>query len=288
MRLITTIPAESQGVIVQYSPNWRVSAVLGPMKRTLQTPYGDAQLDIPPMLITHTLAPNILKAKTYYGKPMEGHNFHVMMCEPGEAGKLMARAWPIGSHTGHNGTICWGRNPHEKDLRLAMNQFWSSIFSHQIKNPMDWAATFKWKGFNTIRDVTRRVLGDMHVVAPQRPDIVFISSEQADIALAPHAVIDGASKPADDFLYYQSGGFGADDHVPHGPVDGEGEGASPRPEIKAHEMGKILLGLGTRQPDGTYTIDVRGASLSYSPISGSLSLIAAEQAQKDLVGTCPG
>jgi hypothetical protein len=134
------------------------------------------------------------------------------------------------------------------------------------------------------RNITRRVLGSAHIVAPRRPDIVLITSEEKDVSLAPDSAIEGPAIPADDLVSWYSGGFGCDSQggrkrTPINMLDAE---EYTLPDVNAYRpvafpklTGNILVGLGLRRNTGDYLIDVRGAILRYDPSNGALAAHAA-------------
>lgn len=302
MRLLTSIPHDADGIVIQYDPNWRVTCAVQERKRALTTSYGQIELEIPAMIFTQTMAPNLQSAKTYYNVEMKGVGYNVMMLRKSEDDRILGSAWPIGTHTCDNGSICWGPNTYPKDLRSAFQQFWQSRFNWEPEYDnadvkKDFSARFELKCFR-MRDLTFRIMGKKNIVCNHPVDMVLISSEKEDLALAPEAAIDGPSIPAPDLFDWGRGGYGADkarttptdmewaaDEIRHYLEKGDvpqivktvwihnttmpKELASLVPIPK--EVGKVLVGTGTRRMDDKYVIQFEKTSLVYDPATDKLT-----------------
>lgn len=134
---------------------------------------------------------------------MRGHNFHIMIPTRFNDGKLLARAWGFGTHTGENGTICWGRQ-YPKTLQEALQMFFSSRFNYHGTVETTDSEIFK------IRDITYRVFGDDHWNLRDLPQYVMISDEEHDIANVKGTLVRGSIAPPHDLYSNASGGYGSD------------------------------------------------------------------------------
>lgn len=281
MKLVTKIPSIAAGVIVQVAPTWRVTSIIPPRKLTLKNVCGSStEEDIPTILFTHTVAPNLQDKLTYYNIDMKGSNYHILMGTEMKEGKIKALPWSVGTHVGTSGAICWGRNPYPRDLRQAANMFFDTIFNWEptIDESTLKKATEKkirYEGFKEM-DITKRILGTHHIVPEGSFDAVLISSEPEHVDLVKDAAIEGAMIPGSDLFEYTPGGFGAS-RVKN-PATAIGlynqdkaiKYDTDAPDVTDMKMGKVVFAIGKIQPDKTVLFEVGGKKFVYNQENDNL------------------
>lgn len=161
---IFLLPSESIQTIIQYSPQFVVSTMIPPAKRSIEVPVnldpkGLVEIETPPLLWIHRLR--------FVGNQTVQSMFELFTIDPQDQSKILAQGL-IGPHVS-NGQICWGGVKLPGNIKDAHSRFWASSFRYgkKFNDPV--------KG--GYRDMTDNLCGKRFLGSPQHQDAIFISNE---------------------------------------------------------------------------------------------------------------